>query len=140
MRAPNKPVEPTGTSQSCQRAFADLRRLVPAAHRQRWAKTLSNMASLARFNLGAIGAVVLVTGCAHVPHMTQSQVILAAGHAGQAAGYLLVDYEEPDAHFEFTDKDRTWSVFYQGRVASPGNHFLVVVDDRTAATRVVGGR
>jgi len=31
----NKPVEPTGTSRFCQRAFAALRRLVPAAHRYR---------------------------------------------------------------------------------------------------------
>jgi len=81
-----------------------------------------------------------MTGCAHVPHLTKSQAVLAASQAGQAAGYSLGDYEDPDVYFELSDKDRTWSVFYQGRVLRPGNFFLVVVDDRTTATRVVAGR
>jgi hypothetical protein len=33
---PNNPVGPAGTSRFCQRAFAALRRLVPAAHRRHW--------------------------------------------------------------------------------------------------------
>jgi hypothetical protein len=72
--------------------------------------------------------------------MTQAEVVRAAAQSGKGAGYNLADYKEPDVHFEFTDKDQTWSVFYEGRVALPGNHFLVVVDDKTATTRVAPGR
>jgi len=106
----------------------------------RWASILSNMSSRTTLVLRVIGVALFMTGCAHVSHLTKSQAVLAASQAGQAAGYCLADYEDPDAHFELSDKDRTWSVFYQGRVLRPGNFFLVVVDDRTTATRVVAGR
>jgi len=111
-----------------------------AAGSGRWASILSNMSSRTTLVLRVIGVALFMTGCAHVSHLTKSQAVLAASQAGQAAGYCLADYEDPDAHFELSDKDRTWSVFYQGRVLRPGNFFLVVVDDRTTATRVVAGR
>ena len=48
----NKPVEPTGTSRLCQRAFAALWRPVPAAHRQRSAMN----STVAIFLLCLLGA------------------------------------------------------------------------------------
>jgi hypothetical protein len=98
------------------------------------------MIMFARFSLGVMPAVLLLSGCAHTPRMTQPEVVRVAGQAGEAVGYSLTHYKEPEAHFEFTDKDRTWSVFYEGRELLPGNHFLVVIDDRTKATKVIDGR
>lgn len=43
-------------------------------------------------------------------------------------------------HCEFTRKDRSWFVSFDGRVAMPGNHFSVSVDDQTGETQFFGGR
>jgi len=56
-RRPNKPVEPTGTSRFCQRASGALRRLVPAAHRDRSAMSTRFITS------AAIALTLLVSGC-----------------------------------------------------------------------------
>ena len=108
--------------------------------RERWAAAFRTMLGFARLSSGVFAAILLLNGCAHTPRMAQAEVVRAAGQAGEAAGYRLADYKEPEVHFEFTEKDRTWSVFYEGRVARPGNHFLVVIDDKTAATRVAPGK
>jgi hypothetical protein len=72
--------------------------------------------------------------------LTQAEAVRIAGEAAVKHGYRLADYEEPQAHYEFTHKDRTWVIFYVGKVRLPGNHFLVWVDDRTGEVRVVGGK
>jgi hypothetical protein len=52
----------------------------------------------------------------------------------------LTDFKEPEAHYEFTIKDKTWSVFFDGRIPRPGNHFTIYVSDRTKETQFVPGR
>jgi hypothetical protein len=120
--------------------FASVAQWPAAAEFLRWAAAFHTMLRIAQVSLGVAAATGLVSGCAHTPRMAQAEVIRAAGQAGEAEGYRLAEYEEPEVHFEFTDRDRTWSVFYPGRVRGLGNHFLVVVDDKTAATRLVPGR
>jgi len=71
--------------------------------------------------------------------MSQAEVVRIAAGAATKYGYRLADYKDPQAHYEFTRKDRTWSVFYEGKVPMPGHHFLVWVNDRTGAARVVPG-
>jgi hypothetical protein len=61
---------------------------------------------------------------------------------GLTAGSSVADlrrYKHPQAHCEITRKDKTWSVFFDGRVAMPGNHFSVSADDQTGETRFFEG-
>jgi len=71
--------------------------------------------------------------------LSQAQAVRIAAEAATKQGYHLTDYKDPQAHYEFTRKDRTWSIFYDGKVPMPGHHFLVWVDDRNGETRVMPG-
>ncbi len=72
--------------------------------------------------------------------MSPADVVRLARRAATDSGYKLADYREPETHFEFVRKDRSWSVFFQMKPPTPpGGHFLVVVDDETGKTRVVPG-
>jgi hypothetical protein len=97
------------------------------------------MRNLIQINFAAVTIAVLVSGCAHLQQMTKSDVVRVANQAAEVAGYHLTDYKEPQVHFEFTDKNHTWTVFYDGKVLVPGNHFLVLVNDRTKTARVMAG-
>jgi hypothetical protein len=138
MKGPNKP--PGANSRHVSRGRSGNFGVAAVAQAERWAAAFHIMLRLARLSSGVFVAILLLSGCAHTPRMAQAEVVRAAGQAGEAAGYRLADYKEPEVHFEFTEKDRSWSVFYKGRAAEPGNHFLVVIDDKTAATRVAPGR
>ena len=98
--------------------------------------------------------MLLVAGCSHPTANTaptasdakadgarlgQAQVVRIAAEAATKHGYRLADYKDPEAHYQFTHKDQTWSVFYDGKVPTPGNHFLVVIDDRTGVPLVMPG-
>jgi hypothetical protein len=98
--------------------------------------------------LSAVAVAVLVAGCAHSPKMSQADVVRVAARAATDAGYKLVDYKKPEAHFEFVHKDGTWTVFYEMKPPTPlgehfqtplGEHFLVWLDDKTGKTRVMPG-
>jgi hypothetical protein len=95
---------------------------------------------------------LLFAGCSHAPHTTQTvvpdtkpvgaslstaQVIRIAKQAAQRQGADLRRYKEPKAHYEFTRKDKSWFVSFDGRVAMPGDHFSVSVDDQTGETHVL---
>ena len=111
------------------------------------------MSIFCRHLVVALAILFLVVGCSHptpptatIPdtkpdgaHLTQAQAVRIATEAATKHGYRLTDYKNPQAHYEFTRKDGTWSVFYDGRVPMPGNHFLVWVDDRTEEARVMPG-
>lgn len=94
-------------------------------------------------------------GCAHSPRTVQATIpdattegarlstaeaIRIARQTAERQGVDLGRYNEPEAHYEFTRKDRSWVVFFEGRVAMPGNHFSVSVDDRTGEAQFHGGR
>ena len=69
-----------------------------------------------------------------------AEVIRIAKQAAERQGADLRNYKEPKAHYEFTRKDKSWWVFFDGRVARLGNHFSVSVNDQTGETRFIGGR
>jgi hypothetical protein len=98
---------------------------------------------------------LLFAGCSDPPHTTPTvvpdtkpegarlptaEVTRIANQAAERQGVDLRQYKEPRAHYELTRKDKSWSVFFDGRVARPGNHFSVSVDDQTGETRFFGGK
>jgi hypothetical protein len=112
------------------------------------------MRIIARHFLVALALSLLFAGCSHPTtstaptasdakvdgaRLSQAQVVRIAAEAATKHGYRLADYKDPEAHYQFTRKDKTWSVFYDGKVPTPGNHFLVVIDDQTGAARVMPG-
>jgi hypothetical protein len=72
--------------------------------------------------------------------LSQAEVIRIATQAAERDGFRIADYKQPEAHYEFTRKDRSWTVFFDGRVAMPGNHFGVHVNDLTGETQIHRGR
>jgi hypothetical protein len=82
--------------------------------------------------------ILLFTSCAHHPQINQENAIQLAKKAAIKSGYKIEDYKEPVAHFEFTRKNKTWTVFFDARGNSL-SHFLVWVDDKTGKTNVVPG-
>jgi hypothetical protein len=71
--------------------------------------------------------------------LSTAEAIRIARQAAERQGVDLGRYREPEAHYDFTRKDRSWFVFFDGRVARPGNHFAVSVDDRTGEAQFHGG-
>ena len=71
--------------------------------------------------------------------LTQAKVIRLAREAAEREGIKLDRYKEPEANYEFTRKDGTWTVFFDGKVPTPGNHFMVWVNDGTKKTKVMRG-
>jgi len=105
--------------------------------------------------LGLLAGALALAGCKHSPDATQTSALdvkpegarLSAADAIRIAkqtaehqGVALRNYKEPEAHYEFTRKDHSWWIFFDGRVAMPGNHFAVSVDDRTGGTHFIPGR
>ena len=110
---------------------------------------------LARYLFAVLVATVFFTGCVQPPRTAQAtapeakaggarlsaaDAIRIAKQEAEHQGVDLGRYKEPEAHYEFTRKDRSWFVFFDGRVPMPGNHFSVYVDDRTGAAQFHGGR
>jgi len=71
--------------------------------------------------------------------LTTAEAIQIAQRAAEKDGRRLSDYKQPEAHYEFTRKDKSWFVFFDGRVPMPGNHFSVSIDDPTGKAEVHGG-
>jgi hypothetical protein len=108
-----------------------------------------------RLTFISLAAALMFTGCAPQPgalqaaaaeakprgaRLSAAEAIRIAKQAAERHGADLPRYQQPEAHYEFTRKDKTWFVSFHGRVAMPGNHFSVYVDDRTGETRFFGGR
>ena len=73
------------------------------------------------------------------PQMSVDEAIQIANKAAQDASYNLSKFKKPSAHFEFDDKGQTWTIFYEGKIPKPGNHFQVWVNDITRESRVMPG-
>ena len=71
--------------------------------------------------------------------LTTGEAIRIAQEAAVHNGVRLSDYKLPEAHFEFTRKDKSWWVFFDGRVPMPGHHFAVSIDDPTGKTELIPG-
>ena len=77
---------------------------------------------------------------AEVTHMSRAEVIETANHAATEAGYRLGDYGVPEAPYQFTKKNKTWTVFYKMKSPTPpGGHFLVWIEDETGNTQIMKG-
>jgi hypothetical protein len=64
--------------------------------------------------------------------LSEAEAIKIAEQAATAEGFDLAKYDRTGCHYEYTKKDKTWTVFYQLKPPTPpGGHFLVSVDDRT---------
>ena len=69
--------------------------------------------------------------------MTQQEAINAANQAAEAEGWNLGSYVAPTARLSAGE----WTVFYDSTDPAPvGGFFHVIVNDQTAATRIVPGR
>jgi len=88
-------------------------------------------------------AAPLTGGCSHMRHsgarLTKVEAIDIAREAAEREGRNLSEYKEPVARYEFVYKDKTWDVFFDGKVPMPGNHFSVEIDDQTGKTRLLPG-
>lgn len=84
-------------------------------------------------------AATQLAASSHASKLSRAQVLRLAERAAKREGYTISDYRAPTIQFESIHQDHTWTVFYMGRALYPGNHFWVVVDDRTQKTVIMGG-
>ena len=90
----------------------------------------------ARFVL-ALLAASLTAGCA--ARLSRTEAIDIATRAAVREGYRPAECKKPTARYEIGRDGRFWSVFFDGTVPMPGNHFSVEIDDRTGDAKVYGG-
>jgi hypothetical protein len=107
------------------------------------------MTTIGRYCLVSLTALVLA-GCAHVTptesatrpagaRLTTNEAIEIAKHAAEHQGLRLSEYKAPEAHYEFTRKDKSWWVVFDGKIPIPGNHFAVSIDDQTGKAELIPG-
>ena len=68
---------------------------------------------------------------------TVAEVLSRAAAQAKAEGRDLRKYGGPALCY--SAKGARWAVFYDGLDPLPGNHFMVLVDERTQAVRLVPG-
>jgi hypothetical protein len=93
----------------------------------------------------AAAAVSLASVAAGTPTLTAAEAIRLANEAAKKEGYKLREYQAPEAHYEFTRKDDTWFISYEGKPDKNGNtalghHFGVRIHDKTRKVDVFQGR
>lgn len=72
--------------------------------------------------------------------LTKDEVISIAEATARTEGYDIRKYNMTGCHYEFTDKDDTWTVsFVLKPPTPPGGHFWVVVDDWTKKATLMHG-
>lgn len=73
-------------------------------------------------------------------HLTEDQVIRIAEETAKAEGYDITKYNMTGCHYEYTKKDRSWTVLFSLKPPTPpGGHFGVWVDDQTKKARLMRG-
>ena len=97
--------------------------------------------SLPKFRVLLLLAAFFTAACAVAgePTLKEAGVIKLSNAAAQKKGYRLADYGPPKAHYEYVHKDGSWSVFYEGKRRLPGNHFIVVIQDKTQKVELMPG-
>jgi hypothetical protein len=94
-----------------------------------------------------IASVFLNSGCAGVAdgsntktQLSREEVIQIAEAIARSEGFDIHKYKLTGCHFEFTSKDRTWTVFFELKPPTPpGGHFAVSVDDQTKKATLMRG-
>jgi hypothetical protein len=88
-------------------------------------------------------ACLLVVGCSSgtgTARLRQDEVITIAKAKAVQEGFDLSKYDLKGCDYEFTRKDRTWTVFFELKPpTSPGGHFIVSVDDQTKKATLMRG-
>jgi hypothetical protein len=72
-------------------------------------------------------------------NLSQDEVVSLANAEAAREGFDLAEYEAPRCSYDPARKDEKWTVFYDGKVKYPGNHFLVWVNDQTSACQLMRG-
>ena len=99
---------------------------------------------LASINIRIALMAVLLASCSACPKgehgaaLTPTEVVRLANAAASSAGYSLSRFEAPQPHYEFVQRDCTWSVFYEPRGKSVTSGFLVLVHDHTKRVAIHG--
>ena len=94
-----------------------------------------------------LGVLLAIVGCAKPSQQNQPTTNLAKAHvlqiaevAAKSEGFDIEKYNMTGCHYEYTDKDKTWTVFYELKPPTPpGGHFLVSVDDQTKTATLARG-
>jgi hypothetical protein len=108
------------------------------------------MCILSRYFLALFAASIFLASCSRATHttsdvqpvgarLTKAEAIQIAQQAAEHDGRQLGNYKAPEARYEFTQKDRSWWVFFDGKVGMPGNQFWVSIDDFTGKTQIISG-
>jgi hypothetical protein len=105
------------------------------------------MSILPRHYLAGFAIALFLSGCAHLNQITEADALRIADRAATKAGVRLADFEPRPV---VVRKGNDWLVMYEGKTPPPlpdgrvelklGNHFTVLVDDRTGEARIMGGK
>jgi len=72
--------------------------------------------------------------------LSKNEVVRIAEAKARSEGFDLQKYNMTGCHYEFTEKDHTWTVFFQLKPPTPpGGHFMVSVDDQTKKATLMRG-
>ena len=100
------------------------------------------MTPCSRYLLVGFLAAILC-GCAHLPpsgaRLGPLDAVRIAKEAAKRDGRALGHYRKPDT--DYYRDDCSWFVSFEGRglLRKAGDHFAVLIDDRTGVARVIGG-
>lgn len=70
-------------------------------------------------------------------HLDSREAIQLAQRAARKQGISLETYNPPNASYNAAEG--TWLISFEGKVAMPGNHFSVEIEDKTRKTRLWRG-
>ena len=71
--------------------------------------------------------------------LTEAEVIRIAEAAAKKEGRDLHDYERKTPHYEPEHIKDIWFILYEGKHGYAGDHFGVIIEDKTQKTHVLGG-
>ncbi len=66
-------------------------------------------------------------------------VIEIGKQAAKKSGYQLEDFKEPKVTKDRMQRKLKWTLYYEGKIAVPGGHFIVIIDDTTKKAEVLPG-
>lgn len=130
--------------------------LGPVSIRHRFAELVARMTKNQKRAIVWLGVLLtavviyIAPGYLHRPRMSLLEVSQIANAAAEAEGFRLREYRNPDAKFEFQERNRTWTLIYNLKLPTPWGpplprpqsahgaprHFIVMVNDKTKRTQV----
>jgi hypothetical protein len=76
---------------------------------------------------------------AGTPTLARDQVVQMADKFAKERGLDLDKYERPLVYYELIKKDDKWSVHYDGKSLITGDHFMIIIHDKTRKIVFYGG-